>query len=49
MELDSRKNEARADLKQQDIAIEVSIGPPRYKRSAFDTLCNGRNFSTSPS
>jgi len=23
MELDSRKNEAKADLKQQDIAIEV--------------------------
>jgi phage host-nuclease inhibitor protein Gam len=27
MELDSRKNEARSDIKQQDIAIEVSIGP----------------------
>jgi Protein of unknown function (DUF1640) len=26
MELDSRKNEARSDMKQQDIAIEVSIG-----------------------
>jgi hypothetical protein len=26
MELDSRKNEARSDLKQQDIVIEVSIG-----------------------
>lgn len=25
MELDSRKNEAKADLKQQDIAIEVPI------------------------
>ncbi len=24
MELDSRKNEAKADLKEQDIAIEVS-------------------------
>jgi hypothetical protein len=24
MELDSRKNEAKADLKQQDISIEVS-------------------------
>jgi hypothetical protein len=26
MELDSRKNEARSDIKQQDIAIEVSVG-----------------------
>lgn len=25
MELDSRKNEAKSDLKQQDISIEVSI------------------------
>ena len=25
MELDSRKNEAKADLKQQDINIEVSV------------------------
>lgn len=25
MELDSRKNEAKADLKQQDISIEVSF------------------------
>ena len=25
MEVDSRKNEAKADLKQQDINIEVSI------------------------
>jgi len=25
MELDSRKNEARADLKQQDIRIEVRL------------------------
>lgn len=26
MELDSRKNEARSDMKQQDIAIEVRTG-----------------------
>jgi hypothetical protein len=25
MELDSRKNEAKSDLKQQDISIEVSV------------------------
>lgn len=42
MELDSRKNEARSDMKQQDIAIEVSIGLfyGDAQLSAFnDTFC----------
>ncbi|KIM46257.1 hypothetical protein M413DRAFT_441338 [Hebeloma cylindrosporum] len=43
MELDSRKNEAKADLKQQDISIEVSfdLEPLFYSRRCTGTVEQG--------
>lgn len=48
MELDSRKNEARSDMKQQDIAIEVSDNLVYRTTTTFGIprcFGDGRSFS----
>jgi len=44
MELDSRKNEAKADLKQQDISIEVSFDIEVILLLTMLSLFNLRNY-----
>jgi len=48
MELDSRKNEAKSDLKQQDIAIEVRVDIVCQTNTNFYVNFRNRSSSIKP-